>query len=868
MKNVIGLPSLLVLGFVLLVGLHCARWGAPAAGAIYRWDNGELITEKDAEPRAQLSAMGLQYADLAGAQLFSASFASTDLTFAHLMGADLTYADFSDAHLTGADFSGALVGRAWLSRTTSRGFTAEQLYSTASYQQGDLRHIHLNSNDLSGWDFAAKNLTYARFQDANLTNASFSAANLTYAYLYQANLTGASLRGANLTRADFSRATLTEADFSGGIVAYAGLGEATSRGLAAGQFYSTASYQSGDLRGVSLMKDDLSGWDFAGKNLEGASLHEAHLTDTVFSGAIVRGASFAGTTSRGFVADQLYSTASYQSGDLSGINWQSNDLRGWDLAGKNLVDASFWGADLAGTSFAGAVIRGAKLPEATTRGFTADQFYSTASYQSGDLSRIALSNNDLTGWDFSGKNLSGVGFSDANVTGANFSGANLTGAWYTYATLVGANFTGADISRAGFDDTTKRGFTAQQFYSTATYQGGDLTEIGLSGNDLSGWSFRGKNLTNAGFSSSKLIDADFGEAIIQAADLWYATNGGFTAEQLYSTASYQSGDLTQIELFSNDLSGWKFAGKNLTGASFSSTNLSDTDFTEAVVDRADFSGTTRHGFTAEQFYATATYKRGDLTDMRLGYNDLTGWSFAGKDLAGANLDWANLTAADFSGASLMRVSFRVWVPSIQHPPGGYLLTILTNANLSFSDLRGANVEESQLVSAASTEGAILPDGRIEGLVLDAGERLVVRDFNGDSVIPVTVQSVMILDREAALRMVFEDDLWGSTISFEPGVAVSLGGSLELLFADDISPTALIGKTFDLFDWHGAVVSGRFDRVVTEADATWDLSNLYSTGEVRLVSVVPEPSALVLLGIGICVALAGARQLKRRSARAP
>ena len=51
---------------------------------------------------------------------------------------------------------------------------------------------------------------------------------------------------------------------------------------------------------------------------------------------------------------------------------------------------------------------------------TKEQFYSTASYKSGDLSGILLWENDLGGWDFGGKNLTDMDFKDAVLTGANF----------------------------------------------------------------------------------------------------------------------------------------------------------------------------------------------------------------------------------------------------------------------------------------------------------------------------------------------------------------------------------------------------------------------------------------------------------------
>ena len=37
-----------------------------------------------------------------------------------------------------------------------------------------------------------------------------------------------------------------------------------------------------------------------------------------------------------------------------------------------------------------------------------------------------------------------------------------------------------------------------------------------------------------------------------------------------------------------------------------------------------------------------------------------------------------------------------------------------------------------------------------------------------------------------LRMVLEADAWDSTISFAPGIPVTVGGMLEFTFADDLN----------------------------------------------------------------------------------
>ena len=100
-------------------------------------------------------------------------------------------------------------------RTTSRGFTKEQFYSTASYQTKQLQNMRLWQNDLDGWNLAGQDLTNASLYQATLTNAILSGANLTDANLQQTTLTGADLRGALLSQATLSQSTLTGADLTG-----------------------------------------------------------------------------------------------------------------------------------------------------------------------------------------------------------------------------------------------------------------------------------------------------------------------------------------------------------------------------------------------------------------------------------------------------------------------------------------------------------------------------------------------------------------------------------------------------------------------------------------------------------------------------
>ncbi len=108
------------------------------------------------------------------------------------------------------------------------------------------------------------------------------------------------------------------------------------------------------------------------------------------------------------------------------------------------------------------------------------------------------------------------------------------------------------------------------------------------------------------------------------------------------------------------------------------------------------------------------------------------------------------------------------------------------------------------------------------------------DFNHD----VTVAAAdYTLWRKTDGRLVFDADPWDSTISFAPGIPVALGGTLELTFAPDVNVATQIGRTIDLFDWTGVTPTGAF---TVSSPYTWNLSKLYTTGEVTLTAVPGLP----------------------------
>jgi uncharacterized protein YjbI with pentapeptide repeats len=619
------------------------------------------------------------------------------------------------------------------------------------------------------------NLTNADLSQANLTNADFSAilffdgfwsgviqSDLTSADLSQANLRSANFTGAILTDANFGDADVRGAKFGKSLVYY----QSTSlygTGITPAQLSSSASYHAKDLSDIGLEYHNLDSVNFAGQNLTNASFRNATLTSADFTHANLTGAELVAAT-----------------------------LTGANLTQANINNASLIGAALTGVDFTNAQVQGADLTGATYHGFTAAQLYSTYSYQAKNLTAVSLIANNHAGWNFASQNMANSKFSGADLTGSNLRQANLTNADFGYVTL-----TNAGLSHA--------------------------------------------NLTDADFSEAYLTGADFSDAEIRGANFQAnAPRTGITLSQLYSTASYQVRDLTGVWFYGNNLSDGNFVGQNLTNVFFDGATLTGADFADSLVRGAIFSSTTGDGFTAPQLYSTASYRSHDLTRIVLGFNDLSGWNFVGQNLTDADFYLATLSGANFNQANLTNAYFGQ--------------AMLTDAHLSAADARGAFALQ---LTGAVAANLIRADGHIDGLVVNAGGLLVVRDYDGgeprwwrDSIppIPITIDEHLTMDAGGTMRMVFEADAWDSTISFAPGIPVTLGGTLELTFADNIDLTTQLGRTLKIFNWTGVDPTGAF---AISGPYAWDLSNFYTTGEVKLTAI-PEPTPFVLFAFAAAV----------------
>jgi hypothetical protein len=173
--------------------------------------------------------------------------------------------------------------------------------------------------DIYRWEYIdPSNPSLGKKQSLQPTWGGFGVDAVPNEYLFGRDLTKAYLIGADLTNAYASRVNLTNADLSNAILA-------------------------------------------------GTRFDEARFTDAVLAGANIQSAEFGWTTARGFTSAQLYSTASYQANNLTGVGLRSNNLTGWNFAGLNLTSTTFRSSQLVGADFSDSIVNHADLSDVRHR---------------------------------------------------------------------------------------------------------------------------------------------------------------------------------------------------------------------------------------------------------------------------------------------------------------------------------------------------------------------------------------------------------------------------------------------------------------------------------------------------------------------
>jgi uncharacterized protein YjbI with pentapeptide repeats len=230
-----------------------------------------------------------------------------------------------------------------------------------------------------------------------------------------------------------------------------------------------------------------------------------------------------------------------------------NSLEGWtkisddrvirqvalDFSGFDLRRTYFGSGDFTRSDFTDAYVQ-----DATFSGvrITYEQMASTFSWRGRVLDvstiatpvRITFRGMDCSGWDFSRRNLRGSRFESVDLTGAIFREANLRDVVFQVSKCAGADFSGSDL--------------------------------------------RGASIAPARTSNPDCI---------RNCDIRKASLGMVTREQLESTTSYKTGDLSGIT-FHVSLSYTNLSRQVLAGCVFFGCDITGTDFTDAVITGCEF----------------------------------------------------------------------------------------------------------------------------------------------------------------------------------------------------------------------------------------------------------------------------------------
>ena len=685
-----------------------------------------------------------------------------------LSGQNLNGASFRNCTLGMVDFTDAQINN--VSFYSAKSFTAEKLYSTASYKNKDLSGINFRFVSVKDWDFSEQNLS-----GVNLSRSDFS---------------GVDFEGLDLTGLDFSgqiikNASFCNSNYSSGVAAV----------ITEEQLYSTKSYAvDKDLSGVDFTRSTVSGWSFAGQNLEGANFYYGDVAEADFTGATVKNVSFERV--KNFTKEQLYSTKSYSvDKDLSGINFTYFNVKEWDFTGQNLDGADFYYSDVNGANFADAVITNAIMTDA--KNFTGEQLKSTASYKNKDLHGIRLSTVDMDNMDFSDANLRGsylkldgenLNFKGADLTdstlvdggrvdNADFSGATLKNVLINGVTLRNAKVEGADFTDARFlsGSFSFIGFTEDQFRSTMTYRMRFIRGSRFSSMDMSGWDF-----SNFTFMDDLTSDPEFSNVNL-------------------SGANFSGSNMLHLGFYNSDLTNADFSNITATETvNFYYSDLTGANFTDAVLDYVNFYGL--QSISAEQFYSTATYKNKTKANIYFRDMDMSDWDLSGMSFGKGNFKNTNLKGANFMNTKI----------------DGYSSSFSGNNDFTAADFRGSNMTLDRFKSTDTLKNTIMTDGTIQNFSMaSADDSFSIRKYvplEGGEVISAKIAQSASISGGADLTLetgAYLEVVDGAVLTVEDGSAITINTDGSTIFE--------IGENSGLVFADGSVLKVNLEGVFTEPE---------------------------------------------------
>lgn len=268
--------------------------------------------------------------------------------------------DFTNAIVRNSDWSGERTAHdLWNGRTSS----LPVFNSRVILENAELHSITLTNQNFEydkDDNHTTRSVIKTGFNVKSVTNSDFSGSSFNRMPIY-GTWTNVNLSNSNMEYGDMTRASFHNVDFRGSYLFTTSFADATNSNftdadLRAATFTTTVA--GSNFTNARLNRAVFQNVDMTSAILTGANLNNAVLENVDMTGARLTGANLNNTVALGFTAEQLYSTASYQSGDMRNVVWSNNDLTDWDLTNLNLTNTNFkntTGVDLSKSDIRGAI---------------------------------------------------------------------------------------------------------------------------------------------------------------------------------------------------------------------------------------------------------------------------------------------------------------------------------------------------------------------------------------------------------------------------------------------------------------------------------------------------------------------------------
>jgi len=306
--------------------------------------------------------------------------------------------------------------------------------------------------------------------------------------------------------------------------------------------------------GRSLAGADLAGADLAGADLSGADLSGTYLEAADLTGATLAGATLAGAVLAGAVlTDANLTGADLAGANLAAIEAERAIFTAADLTDCMLIDAALAGADLSDTALGAANLLNADLTGARLERSTAEKAKlirakldhvsakgvrwtkvvvieataEGADFSDGVLNKLILLKTEAPGLILDRARLQGLAAIASSFPGLSAIGARneADGTGFRGCDLAGADFRNAvlgmiELSEATLSDANFAGASLRSaLLFGANLERADFTAADLADAKLRKANCRYTNFRNANLFQAEVIEAGFGDTIVEGANI-------------------------------------------------------------------------------------------------------------------------------------------------------------------------------------------------------------------------------------------------------------------------------------------------------------------------------------------------------------